>query len=237
MIIAFLLLLNNTTNADINLRNFATFYDLLLFIVFIILGYLIIFTSISSSYKTALLQQTLEIAEKKSEIHFQMANVDTLTGAASRLNILNKITEAIIDHGRYSEKFAVLMLDIDKFKLVNDNYGHMAGDEVLKFLTQKINECLRKSDFIGRVGGDEFVILLRDIQTETDIETMIARIFEKLKTPIIFNQQEIQNNISVGISIYPDCSQNLDSLINQADRAMYEAKKIEGCSYCFFGKT
>jgi|GEM_PF-1414735 len=234
MIIAFLLLINNVTKVDISLRNFSTLYDLLLFIVFIILGYVIVFTGISSSSKTVLLQQTVEMAEKKSEFHFKMANVDSLTGVASRLNILDKIAEAIINHERYAEKLAVLMLDIDKFKSVNDNFGHTAGDEVLKFLTEKISECLRKSDSIGRVGGDEFIILIRNVQEEADIETMICRIFELLKTPFVFNQQEIQINISIGISIFPDYSQNVDSLINQADCAMYEAKKTKGSSYCFY---
>lgn len=234
MIIAFLLLLNNMTSNDVNLRNFATLYDLLLFFVFVILGYVIVFTGISSSSKMVLLQQNVEMAEKKSELHFKLANIDSLTGVASRLNILNKITEAIVDHDRCSQKLAVLMLDIDKFKFVNDNYGHMAGDEVLKFLTDKINRCLRESDTIGRVGGDEFIILIRHIHAEADIETVICRIFEVLKTPLVFNQQVIRINISVGISIFPDNSQNLDSLINQADRAMYEAKTTEGSSYCFY---
>jgi len=81
------------------------------------------------------------------------------------------------------------------------------------------------------------LILLRHIQTEADIEAMIGRIFEALKTPLVLNQQEIQNNLSIGISIFTDCSQNLDSLIIQADCAMYKAKKIEGNSYCFLDKT
>lgn len=173
------------------------------------------------------------MTEKKSEFHFKMANVDSLTGVASRLNIFNTITEAIIDHGRDAQKLAVLMLDIDKFKFVNDNYGHMAGDKVLKFLTEKINGCLRESDSIGRVGGDEFVMIIRHIHLKEDIETTIYRIFEALKTPLVFNKKEIQVSISIGISIYPDNSQNSDSLVNQADHAMYEAKKIEGSSYCF----
>ena len=237
MLIAFLLLLNNVTDNNISLRNFATLYDFLLFIVFIILGYVIVFTGISSSSRTVLLQKNVEIAEKKAELHLKMANIDSLTNVASRLNILNQITAAIDEHGRCLQKLAVLMLDIDKFKFVNDNYGHMAGDEVLKFLTEKINECLRETDTIGRVGGDEFVILIRHIHTEVDIEMMICRIFDVLKTPLIFNQQEIQVNISIGISVFPDYSQNLDSLINQADRAMYEAKKTAGNSFCFYSEV
>ncbi|SEW13272.1 GGDEF domain-containing protein [[Clostridium] fimetarium] len=236
MSIAFLLLLNNISIIDVSFRNFATVYDLLLFIVFIILGYVIVFTGISSTSKMVLLQQTVDIAEKKSEEHLKMANIDCLTGVASRLNILNKITDAILESDN-SQKLAVLMLDIDKFKFVNDNYGHKAGDEVLKFLTEKINGCLRETDTIGRVGGDEFVILIKDIHAEADIETMICKIFEVLKTPLVFNQQNIQINVSVGISIFPDFSQNLDSLINQADRAMYEAKKTVGSRYCLYSDS
>lgn len=237
MIIAFLLLVNNTTVMDINVRSLDKVYELVLLFVFIILGYVIVFTGISSSSKNVLLQQSVEIAEKKSEVNFKIANFDMLTGAASRLNILNKITEAIIECDIKLQKIGVLLIDVDKFKFVNDTYGHKAGDEVLKYLTQKINGCLRESDSIGRVGGDEFVILLRNIYTEADIEAMIGRIFEALKAPLVFNQQEIKNHLSIGISIFPDYSQNLDSLIEQADRAMYEAKKIEGSSYCFFDKS
>lgn len=233
MIIAFLLLLNNITIMKIDLRNFSTLYDLLLFFVFIILGYVIVFTGISSSSRMVLLKQTVEITEKKSEINFKMANIDSLTGVASRLNILNILTDAIVDYDKYLQKFAVLMLDIDKFKLVNDNYGHMAGDEVLKFLTDKINGCLRETDSIGRVGGDEFLVIIRHIHSKAEIEAMIGRVFEKLKSPLVFENHEIQVSISVGISIFPDYAQNLDSLINQADSAMYEAKKTEGSSYCF----
>jgi diguanylate cyclase (GGDEF)-like protein len=237
MIIAFLLLVNNTITMDINIRNLEMVYDLVLLFVFIILGYVIVFTGISSSSKNVLLQQNVEIAEKRSEIYFKIANFDMLTGADSRLNILNKITEAIVDHDINLQKFAILMIDVDKFKFVNDKFGHMAGDEVLKYLVQKINGCLRESDSIGRVGGDEFLILLRHIYTEADIEAMIGRIFESVKIPIVFNKQVIQNNLSIGVSIFPDCSQNLDRLIEQSDRAMYEAKKIEGSSYCFFHKS
>lgn len=237
MIIAFLLLINNTTVMDINLRNSNGVYNLVLLFVFIILGYVIVFTGISSSSKNALLLESVRIAEKKSEINFKIANFDTLTGADSRLNILNKITEAIIDYDTKLQKFVILMIDVDKFKLINDKYGHMAGDEVLKYLTQKIKGCLRESDSIGRIGGDEFVILLTNIYTKVDIEEMIGRIFEAFKIPLVFNQQEIQNNFSIGISVFPDYCNNLDSLLEQADRAMYESKKIEGSSYCFFDKS
>ncbi|MBU3100603.1 MULTISPECIES: GGDEF domain-containing protein [Clostridium] len=237
MIIAFLLLVNNTTVMDIKLRNLSTVYDLMLLFVFIILGYVIVFTGISSSSKNVLLQQSVEIAEKRSEINFKIANFDALTGADSRLSILNKITEAIIDHDKNLKKFAILVIDVDKFKFTNDKYGHRAGDEALKCLVQKINACIRESDSIGRFGGDEFVILLRYIYTEADIEAMIVRIFELVKISLVFNKQEIQNNLSIGISIFPDCSRNLEILIEQADLAMYEAKQIEESSYCFFHKN
>ncbi len=236
MLIAFLLLLNNMTNVTFSLRNFATMYDLILFIGFIILGYVIVFVGIASTSQAVLLQQTVEMAEKKSELHYKMANIDFLTGIASRFNILNLISDAIVEHQRNSQKLAVLMLDIDKFKLINDNYGHTVGDEVLKYLSCKISEALRESDSIGRVGGDEFVIFLKQIHDERDLESLMDRIFEALKQPLIIDKNEIKIDVSVGISVFPDHSSDLDSLINQADRAMYEAKKIVGCSYAFYQK-
>ena len=163
-----------------------------------------------------------------------MANVDSLTGVDSRLNILSKIESAIAEHEVNSQKLAVLMFDVDKFKLINDNHGHTAGDEVLKFLSERIRGCLRESDSIGRVGGDEFIILIRNINTEAYIEKLIYRIFEVLRAPLDFKGQQINVNISVGISILHDYAQNADSLINQADFAMYEAKKESGCSHYFY---
>ncbi len=233
MIIAFLLLLNNMNNVAIELRNFSNIYNVILFYIFIILGYIVVFTGISSSSKMVLLQQSVEMAEKKSEIHFKMANMDSLTGIASRFSILNKITETITDCSRYPQKFAVLMLDVDKFKFINDTYGHKTGDEVLKYLAAQISGCLRESDSIGRVGGDEFILLMKHIHSKEDVEVMVHRIFEVFKAPFIYNKEKIQINISVGICVFPDDAENLDSLINQADQAMYCAKKISGSSYCF----
>jgi len=208
-------------------------YDLSLFFVFIILGYVIVFTGISTSSRMVLLEKTVEMSEKKSKLHYEMANIDSLTGIASRFNILNQITMAITDYEVLSQRLAILMLDIDKFKLINDNYGHKAGDEVLKFLTREISNCLSETDSIGRVGGDEFIILLRNIRHEDDVEKVIFNIFEQLKKPFVFEQQEIFVKISIGISVFPDNAQDLDSLINLADHGMYKAKKVEGSAYHF----
>lgn len=234
MIVAFLILLNNLESNQLNLKNFTSMYDLSLFFVFITLGYVIVFTGISTSSRMVLLEQAVEMSEKKSKMHYEMANIDSLTGIASRFNILNQITKAITDDDVPSQRFAILMLDIDKFKLINDNYGHRAGDEVLKFLTKEISSCLSETDSIGRVGGDEFIILIRNIRQKQDVEKVIFNIFERLKTPYSFEQQAIPVKISIGISIFPDNAKNLDSLINLADHEMYKAKKIEGSNYHFF---
>lgn len=234
MIIAFLLLINNTTADAIKLRNFSTIYDFMLFVIFIILGYVVVFSSILTSYRIAVLQVGLELAEKKSEENFKIANFDLLTGVATRLSIFNKLSDAIFEYGRTSHKFAVLMLDVDKFKSINDNYGHRIGDEALKHITRKINQSLRNSDLVGRVGGDEFVILQKNINSNKDVLPLINRLFESLKPNFFFEQCEIQISISIGISLVHDTSQELDVILDQADCAMYEAKKLEGNSYCFF---
>jgi len=234
MIIAFLLLINNTTAGAITLRNFTTIYDFMLFVVFIILGFVVVFSSILTSYRVAMLQLGLELAEKKSEENFKIANYDLLTGVATRLSIFNKLSDAISEYGRCSRKFAVLMLDVDKFKSINDNYGHRTGDEALKHITQKIKQSLRESDMVGRVGGDEFVILQRDIDSDEDVLALINRLFDSLKSNLFFEQYEIHISLSVGISLFHDYSQGLDVLLDQADCAMYDAKKSDGNSYCFF---
>lgn len=236
MIIAFLLLINNMTydtTIRIGFRNFSDIYDFLLFYVFIILGYVVVFTGISSSSKMVLLQQSVELAEKKSEMHFKLANIDSLTDVASRLSILDQISKALILHQKSNEKFAVLMLDIDKFKLINDNFGHQAGDDVLKYLAKEISKCLKSSDTIGRVGGDEFVVILRQIQSNEEVEKMIKEIFNQLERPYFIDNQQMQINISIGISIYPEDAVVVDHLLNHADHAMYQAKTVDGNSFVF----
>ncbi len=234
LIMAFLLLINSFPKITNHEKIFSSMSDMPLFLAYIVCGYLVVFLGISSSSEIVLLQSSLKRAEKQSEFHYQLANYDALTGIASRLNILNQLSETIGTYGNSGQKFAVLLFDVDHFKGINDRYGHQAGDYVLKALAEIVKGVLRNTDSIGRFGGDEFVILQQNIRHGEDSILLIDRIFAELKSPILIKGERIQVSVSIGISIYPCSGVDLETLINQADSAMYESKRTEGCSWRFF---
>lgn len=237
MLIALLLLINsfslNNQLLTITLSNI----DMLLLIIFILLGYFIVFFGISSSSKNALLQQNMDTLKKQSAIYYELANYDALTGIANRQNILSQISETSNDFKNTNEKFALLMFDIDKFKSINDQYGHAIGDKALKFVVNRVNHCLKEDDFIGRLGGDEFIIFAKNIQTKAAINALIKRIINTLETPFEIDEVLLSIDISIGISLFPTDSQIMDKLLDQADQAMYQAKKRVGTTYEFFNNS
>ena len=130
---------------------------------------------------------------------------------------MNQLAETIEISNRSKQKFALFIFDLDEFKKINDEYGHLIGDKALKYLAQKVQNVLRNTDYIGRFGGDEFIIIQQFIKDERDVEILINRIFEELKTSLIIDDNEIQINVSIGVSIFPDYTSDLELLINQAD--------------------
>jgi len=126
-----------------------------------------------------------------------------------------------------------MIFDLDKFKIINDTFGHPVGDKVLKYVAQTVKELLRTDDSIGRFGGDEFVIIQRNVKSKDDVVSLINRIFNIFKYPAILENNTITINISIGICLLSD-TDNRDQLIYQADSAMYEAKKTKGCSFEFY---
>ena len=110
----------------------------------------------------------------------------------------------------------------------------MIGDKALKYAAQTVQKVVTNTDFFGRVGGDEFVIIQQFIKDERDVEILINRIFEELKSPLIIGDEKILIEVSIGVSIFSEDASDLEILIHKADRAMYEAKKREGCTFSFF---
>jgi diguanylate cyclase (GGDEF)-like protein/PAS domain S-box-containing protein len=205
----------------------------------------------SSTFPVEISSKTVKVNGKKMRIHIirditerkeverkiaYMANYDALTGIRNRSNIMEQLQIAIDDGIKNDEKFALIIFDIDKFKRINDTYGHQAGDKVLKHTTQVIQCVLRKTDLIGRFGGDEFIIIERFIDQKGDIINLIKRISHALEKPVNIGHQQIKINISMGISLFPEDADMTEFLINQADSAMYVAKKTEGYSYVFYQK-
>lgn len=218
-IMAFLLL---KTSSFSNLDNSKAVFIVPLLVAFIIIGYLVTFAAISASSKV--------------ELQRYMANYDSVTGIANRANIMSQLAGTMEISKRKNQKFALFVCDLDNFKSINDEYGHIIGDKALRYAAQAVQKVLRKTDIVGRFGGDEFLVIQHSIAEEGDTEKLIGRIFEELEKPFVTAGVSICLNLSIGVSIFPDNTSNMEVLIHNADSAMYEAKKKEGSAFCYFGQ-
>ena len=152
----------------------------------------------------------------------ELANTDSLTGLANRNAIQDKISAAIEAAAR-GESVGVLFLDLDNFKKVNDHYGHVFGDRLIRDVSSAISTCLNEGDVLARLGGDEFIVLAAQ-GTAHDLEATAQRILERLRTPFSLGLVEVYTGCSIGIARYPEHGNDLESLIRSADTAMYVAK-------------
>jgi len=152
---------------------------------------------------------------------------DQLTGLAGRKLFEEKFEKQKNKAKGNSNKFAILFLDIDKFKRINDEYGHNIGDHVLKNIAVRLKSNLKSKDCLARLGGDEFVIMIADLGSKEQAEEIGYRILKVFDEPIVIEGQQLKINISGGISIYPEDGKELENLIKNADYAMYQAKKGE----------
>lgn len=176
-----------------------------------------------------------DISERKKaeEKMNRLAHYDMLTGLENRASIMDRFNDILAEAAKSKHQFAVMIIDLDKFKLINDNYGHLFGDEVLQQSAQRFRRALRQSDHIGRYGGDEFLLLQASISDKNDIKTLVERIFSEFELTWAIDGFDLDVHLSVGISIYPSDAKDRDELIKQADRAMYQAKKTYGNSFVF----
>ncbi len=179
-----------------------------------------------------------DITERKQaeERIRHMADHDSLTGLPNRRLFADRLSQAVSIAKREGRQCALLYFDLDKFKPVNDSFGHDAGDQLLKMIAQRIGELVRESDTLARVGGDEFNVLLRNISSPQNAATIAKKIIAALSAPFRLpgQAQEITISASVGIAIFPDDAWDHDALVKKADTAMYAAKAEGGC-YRFAG--
>lgn len=175
---------------------------------------------------------------KKSErtiVH--LAYHDALTLLPNRAFFKEKMTEALNLNEANKEYIAVLFLDIDHFKFINDTLGHIVGDELLKTIAMRLKGCVREGDTISRLGGDEFTILLPQIKDFNAVNTVANRIIEAFKTPVEFNHQLFHLTTSIGIAISPNHGTDVDSLMRNADMAMYSVKENGKNHYRYYDET
>ncbi len=162
-----------------------------------------------------------------------LAQHDALTSLPNRALLTDRLVRAIAHAERNSKKLAVIFLDLDDFKKVNDSLGHNAGDQMLQIVAQRLTICVRAEDTVARLGGDEFIVLLEDVGSEENVRMVAEKITYSLAQPMTVEGHAMQISTSVGISLYPDHGTHPAQLIKNADTAMYKAK-ADGCNKFHF---
>ncbi|MBF0538968.1 MAG: EAL domain-containing protein [Nitrospirae bacterium] len=166
-----------------------------------------------------------------------MANYDALTGVPNRMLLFDRLTQSINLSKRYKDKTAVMYLDMDQLKLINDKYGHDAGDVVLKKTTNRLKRCVRDTDTISRLGGDEFAIVTRGFNTLDELIELCNRIIGEIGKPIEYRGKVFSAKASIGISIYPEDGSDAVLLLKKADTAMYNEKTSSGGKFLFYKES
>lgn len=186
-----------------------------------IVNYVGVFTDITSS------------KEQQEQLHL-MAHYDVLTGLPNRSLFVDRFHQAIAHSNRTEFQLAVCFLDLDNFKPVNDNYGHKVGDELLIEVAKRLQSCIREEDTVSRQGGDEFALLLNDIESFVQVEQTLERIHNTLAQPYLINNYPHHIRVSTGVTLYPSDNSDIDTLLRHADNAMYQAKQTGRNRYCLF---
>ena len=155
---------------------------------------------------------------------FFLANHDLLTGLPNRARFLERLHEALINADRDHTRVAVLLLDLDRFKTINDTLGHHAGDQLLRLVSQRLSQCVRETDTVARLGGDEFVLILTRLKSLSSAELIAENIIRELAKPFSIESYAVNSGASVGIAFYPQDGGDSGELLQKADLAMYRAK-------------
>ena len=169
----------------------------------------------------------------ESELEY-LATHDTLTGLPNRTLLYDRLQQAITQCTRAKKLAAILFIDLDRFKIINDTLGHAAGDSVLKEVAIRLRGCLREGGSVARNGGDEFTLVLPMLNDLDDATGIAQKVLAALTQPFMLNNEKAFIGGSIGISIYPNDGSYVDSLLKNADIAMYHAKTSGGNSYRFF---
>jgi diguanylate cyclase (GGDEF)-like protein len=186
--------------------------------------YLCIFTDISEQIQA---QQELQ----------KLTNYDALTGLVNRALLVERLKQSIHYSKRHLEKLAVLFIDLDRFKPINDSFGHQAGDKVLIEISQRLSSKFRGQDCVSRLGGDEFVVVLSEIKDRASIEKLCSDLLQLLMRPIPIGQQSINLSASIGIAMYPEHATDAQQLIRNADIAMYQAKENGKNTFAYYASA
>ena len=185
------------------------------------------------THYTAVFSDLTQVRNKEEEIRFQ-AYHDILTGLPNRSLYLDRVRQAITRAQRGGKKLAVMFLDLDDFKKINDRLSHSAGDLLLQGVSARLISCLRETDTVARIGGDEFTILLEDVDGEKQSSVVAGKIMRSISEPYLYDSEELYISASLGISLYPADGNSVEDLMKNADTAMYHAKDQGKNNFQFF---
>lgn len=177
--------------------------------------------------------QREELAFNAEELERQ-ARTDALTQLANRYMLTDRLNQALVYARRANRVVGVMMLDLDRFKTVNDSLGHSQGDRLLQVVAERLNGCVRDGDTVARLGGDEFVVVLADMEAAEDIVPVAHKILQALAEPVELSGQWQAGSTSLGVAVYPRDAEDVDTLLSYADTAMYRAKEQGGNTLAFY---
>ncbi|KTD26112.1 sensory box/GGDEF family protein [Legionella lansingensis] len=181
----------------------------------------ILYSAIANAVEKS--QLIRKVKAKESEINY-LAYHDFLTGIPNRAQFETHLKKVFARAQRYCRAFALLLIDLDRFKLINDNYGHETGDSLLKQVARRFQQCLRESDILARLGGDEFAVLADHIEHHEQIAVIAKKLIDALSVPLNINGHKIKTSPSIGIAIYRDSNTTISRMLSNADLALYKAK-------------
>ncbi|WP_298211943.1 EAL domain-containing protein [Acidovorax sp.] len=190
-------------------------------------------TEVHGGTAVAFVRDITDMRRLEAQMHFQ-ATHDTLTGLINRWQFSLRLEQAIAESARSGQSFALLLLDLDDFKAVNDGYGHAAGDQLLLEVARRLKSVLRAGDALARLGGDEFTALLPQINRPQEAEQVAAKLLDTLCQPYQMHGFELDFGASLGIALYPADAQDAQTLMRYADMAMYHAKESGRARYAFY---
>ncbi|MGM0594003.1 MAG: diguanylate cyclase domain-containing protein, partial [Pseudomonadota bacterium] len=180
-----------------------------------------------------------DITQRKAreEEVWQQANFDSLTGLPNRSHFLHQLKRKMAESIRYHHKLALLFIDLDGFKQVNDTLGHDAGDELLELSARRLTGAVRETDLVARLGGDEFTVIVPQFGDCGDIDLVAHKLIDALSRPYEVKGERVHVSASMGIAAYPYDAEDETSLINMADTAMYSAKRRGKNRYVYYADT